>query len=47
MHLPPDGAFSSAQDRSRMERLINKLKRSGFLPELVPSAGWRSRPVPV
>src|SRR6218665_3591148 len=23
--------FSSAKDRSRMERLINKLKRSGFL----------------
>src|SRR6218665_49145 len=30
--------FSSAKDRSRMERLINKLKRSGFLPESAPSA---------
>jgi len=30
--------FSSAQDRSCMERLINKLKRSGFLPESAPSA---------
>src|SRR6218665_2937931 len=30
--------FSSAQDRSRMERLINKLKRSGFLPVSAPSA---------
>src|SRR6218665_698906 len=30
--------FSSAKDRSRMERLINKLKRSGFLTESAPSA---------
>ena len=30
--------FSSAKDRSLMERLINKLKRSGFLPESAPSA---------
>src|SRR6218665_1204313 len=30
--------FSSAQDRSRMERLINKLKHTGFLPESAPSA---------
>ena len=31
-------SFSSAQDRSRMERLINKLKRSGFLLESAPSS---------
>src|SRR6218665_1020338 len=30
--------FSSEKDRSRMERLINKLKRSGFLPESATSA---------
>src|SRR6218665_4119370 len=30
--------FSSAQDRSRTEQLINKFKRSGFLPELAPLA---------
>src|SRR6218665_1473305 len=29
---------SSAQDRSRVERLLNKLKRSGFLPESAPSS---------
>src|SRR6218665_1880645 len=39
MHLPPAWwDFSSAEDQSPMERLINKLKRSGFLPESAPSA---------
>src|SRR6218665_1015182 len=30
--------FTSARDRDRMELLINKLKRSGFLPMSAPSA---------
>src|SRR6218665_882138 len=30
--------FASARDRDRMELLINKLKRSGFLPMSSPSA---------
>src|SRR6218665_214676 len=30
--------FTSAGDRERMERLINKLKRCGFLPMSAPSA---------
>ena len=30
--------FSSARDRARIEQLINKLKRSGFLPQSAPAA---------
>src|SRR6218665_2627835 len=30
--------FTSAGDRERMERLINKVKRCGFLPMSAPSA---------
>src|SRR6218665_1647256 len=29
---------SSARDRARIEQLINKLKRSGFLPQSAPAA---------
>src|SRR6218665_596448 len=30
--------FSSARDRARIEQLINKLKRSGFLPQSATAA---------
>ena len=36
--IPAEIWFDRSKDRSRMERLINKLKRSGFLPESAPSA---------
>src|SRR6218665_3505744 len=38
MHLPPGGVSLQQKTEVRMERLINKLKRSGFLPVSAPSA---------
>ena len=36
-HLP-GGGYSSANDRARIDQLLRKLKRFGFLPETAPDA---------